>query len=118
VNRLLIITFFGFSPLFSMEDAPVGRIVTPRKLRLTKLYEQLRPQFDGAGYYEVLELVSLPRLISENREYLEKLRAEQSSLERIATLEVNILDAKSIIEQLQIKFDETTPPPPPHRFSK
>lgn len=118
MNRLLIIALFGASALLAMEDAPVGRIVPPRKLRLTKLYVQLRPQSVGAGYHEVLELARLPRLISENRAYLEQLESEDSYAEEMAALEVSILYGESIIEQLQKNFDQTRSKRERYRFSK
>lgn len=117
MNRLLIVALFGVSALLSMEDAPVGRVL-PRKLRLTKLYKQLRPEYVGAGYYDVLDLARLPRLISENRAYLEQLESEDSYAEEMAALEVSILYGELIIEQLQKNFDQTRSKRELYRFSK
>jgi len=118
VNRLLIVVLFSTSALFSMEEAPMVNVVPPRKLRLTKLYQQLKPQHAEAGYHEVLELVSLPQEIVENSLHLQKLRAEQSSAEEIAEVEEKIGSAQFIIQYLQIKFDKTQSARERYRFSK
>lgn len=119
MNRLLIVVLFGVSALFSMEEAPVVDGVPEKKLRLTKLYEQLRPQRPiKEGYYDALHLVSLPQKLSENCAYLDKLKAEQPDAEEIIELEVEIFDAQSIIMLLQVKFDQTRSKREHYRFSK
>ena len=118
MNRLLIVVLFSTSALFSMEEAPMVNVVPPRKLRLTELYQQLRPQAVEPRYYEVSELVRLLLLMSENRAYLAQLKAEDSDAKKIAELKEEIRSVELIIKDLQLKFDETRSARERYRFSK